>query len=134
MNGEPRRARALACALDLLIAASVADAIGLVLTAAVWWLAPSQRAESAWIWPPAGAAALLIFLLRDARGGRARHWFALEVRDAANRPPGALASIRRNLPLLVPGWNLIEAWPVLRNGLARRAADRAAGLTVAPCD
>jgi hypothetical protein len=42
----------------------------------------------------------------------------------------ASASIRRNLPLLVPVWNLIEAWPVLRRGEAQRAADRKRGLQV----
>jgi hypothetical protein len=134
MNAEMRRARALAFCLDLLISASIADGIGLLLSAALWYLAPGSRAQAAWIWPPAAAAAVCAFLLRDARGGRARRWLALEVRDAAGRAPGRYGSIRRNLPLLVPGWNLAEAWPVLTDGRAPRRADRGRGFQVIPCD
>jgi hypothetical protein len=134
MASETRRARALACLLDLLIPASIADFIALVLTAAVWFLAPGTRAQTPWIWAVAAGAALIAFLLRDARGGRARRWLALEVRDGRHRPPGPWASIRRTLPLLIPGWNLAEAWPVLRDGTAARPSDRRLGLEVVPLD
>lgn len=134
MNSETRRARALAFSLDLLIPAAIADGAGLLLTAAAWYLAPAICAQAAWIWLAAAAAALAAFLLRDSRGGRARRWLALQVRDPEGQPPGLWGSIRRNLPLLVPGWNLIEVWPVLRDGRAARRSDRRRGFEVAPCD
>ena len=44
--------------------------------------------------------------------------------------PGAAGSIRRNLPLLIPLWNLFDAWPVLRDGEAARVSDRITGIRV----
>lgn len=134
MNSETRRARILACLLDLLIPAAIADLTALLLTAVLWFLAPGLRSGTPWVWAFAAAASLAGFLLRDARGGRARRWLALEIRNERHRPPGPWASIRRNLPLLTPGWNLAEAWPVLRDGNATRRSDTALGLKVVPFD
>jgi hypothetical protein len=134
MNSEYRRGRLLAFCLDLAIPALVADAAGLLAAALLWRLLPGSRPFLPALFPLAAAAALVVFLLRDVRGGRARRWLALEVRTRAGEPPGVWASVRRNLPLLVPGWNLVEAWPVLRDGLAPRPSDRRLGLRVAPCD
>jgi hypothetical protein len=134
MNSEVRRARVLAFWLDLLIPAAIADGVGLLTTAALWYLRPESRALAAWIWASLAAAALMAFLLRDSRGGRARRWLALEARDENGGQPGPWASIRRNLPLLIPGWNLLEAWPVLRDGRAARRSDRRRGVWIAPCD
>jgi hypothetical protein len=130
MSSEMRRARGLALLLDLLLPAAIADLAALSLTAALWFLAPGRRGLAPWIWAAAAAAATLGFLLRDTRGGRARRWLALEVRDGRGAPPGAWGSIRRNLPLLLPIWNLAEAWPVLRDGGAARPADRGRGYRV----
>jgi hypothetical protein len=132
MNPEARRARILAFLLDLAIPAAVADAAALAAAAALWRVLPSARPAAPWLFLPAGAFTLAAFLLRDARGGRARRWLALEVARPEGRPPGAWASIRRNLPLLVPGWNLFEAWPVFSDGLAARRSDRRQGLSVRP--
>jgi len=129
-----RRARALAVGIDLLVPAAIADAVALVLTVCVRLLAPDRFALAIWIWAAAAAVALAVFLLRDARGGRARRWLALEVRDGAGRLPGLRGSVRRNLPLLVPVWNVFEAWPVLRDGQAVRPADRRRAFRVVPCD
>jgi RDD family len=116
--------------LDLLLCAGCADVLALVATALVWrFLSRGQSAITA-IWAAAAAAALVAFLLRDARGGRARRWFGLKATRPDGRPPGAAASVRRNLPLLVPGWNLVEAWPVLRDGTAARPADRRTGIRI----
>lgn len=132
MPSETRRARILAALLDLLIAAATADALALALTGAVWFLAPGLRPQTPWIWAAAAAGALIAFLTRDARGGRARRWMALQVRDRQHRPPGVWASVRRNLPLLIPAWNLFEAWPVWRDGTAARPSDGRLGLEVVP--
>ncbi len=130
MNSEMRRARGLALLLDLLVPAAIADLSALTATAAVWLLLPGHRALAPWIWGGAGAGAAMVFLLRDASGGRARRWLALEVRDERGAPPGVWGSIRRNLPLLLPLWNLAEAWPVLRDGSAARPGDRGRGFRV----
>jgi hypothetical protein len=131
MNSEFRRARLLAFCLDFAVPVFVADGAALLLAAALWRLAPAGRDLAVWLFPAAGAAAVGSFLLRDARGGRARRWLALEIRDRQGPAPGRWGSIRRNLPLLVPGWNLIDAWPVFSNGLAPRRCDRSRGFGVA---
>ncbi|HTO87194.1 MAG TPA: RDD family protein [Thermoanaerobaculia bacterium] len=127
MNSDTRRARGLALWLDLLIPAAVVDALGLAATAAVWYLRPAAAAYLGWVWGALAAAALIAFLLRDANGGRARRWLGFEVRDGEGGPPGLWRSTRRNLPLLVPGWNLLEVWPVFRDGKAPRRSDRQLG-------
>lgn len=125
-----RRTRLLALFLDVLLCAALADGVGLALTAIAWRLLPAARPAIPWIWGALAALATLAFLLRDARGGRARRWLALEVRSLDGRPPGAWRSIGRNLPLLVPGWNLVDAWPALREGEAPRRCDRALRLRI----
>ena len=120
-----RRARILAFFLDCLLCAAPADLAGLAATWAVWRLVPAWKSALPWVWGLLALAAAVVFLLRDARGGRARRWLALEARAADGGPPGAWGSIRRNLPLLVPVWNLVDAWPVLRDGGAQRRCDRA---------
>ncbi len=125
-----RLARLFAFFLDLLVCAVCADAAGLAATGLVWWWLPAARPAIPAVWAVAGAAAVAAFLIRDARGGRARRWLGLEAVGAGGRPPGRRASARRSLPRLVPGWNLIEAWPVLRDGDATRAADRRLGIEI----
>ncbi|MGH9366142.1 MAG: hypothetical protein ACRD3M_00525, partial [Thermoanaerobaculia bacterium] len=123
----------LAFLLDLLVPAAVADGIGLLWTAVAVSLRWSP-AGAGWVWRALAAGTLAAFLLRDARGGRARRFLGLEARNAGGGAPGPWASIRRNLPLLVPGWNLIEAWPLLRDGGARRRTDRKHGIELVRCE
>ena len=124
------RRRLLAALLDLLTAAAAADAAGLALTALVWRYAPAARDAVPWAWAVLAAAALGAFLLRDARGGRARTWLAMRAEAPGGRPPGAWASVRRNLPLLVPFWNVYDAWPLRRDGEAPRRCDRSSGIRI----
>jgi hypothetical protein len=125
-----RRMRLLALFLDLLVCAALADIVGLAGTIFLWRLFPPARAAIPALWAVLAAAAFIAFLLRDARGGRARRWLALEARRSDGRPPGAWGSIRRNLPLIIPLWNLFDAWPVFRDGQAPRRCDRAAGTRI----
>jgi hypothetical protein len=129
-----KRARLLALLLDVLVAAACADAAALLATAAVWRGLPFAREAIPWIWGAAAAAAIALFLVRDARGGRARRWLGLEAVRRDGRPPGAALSILRNLPLLVPGWNVLEAWPVLRDESAPRRSDRKTGIRIVRTD
>jgi hypothetical protein len=128
------RRRLLAAILDLLVAAAAADAAGLALTGIVWRYAPAARSALPWAWAALAVAALGAFLLRDARGGRARRWLALRAEGPAGRRPGAWGSIRRNLPLLVPFWNLYDAWPLTRDGEAPRRCDRSSGIRISNSD
>lgn len=129
-----KRARLLAFLLDVLAAAAIADGAGFLATGAVWWGLPFAREAIPWIWASAGALAVVLFLLRDARGGRARRWLGLEAVRRDGGPPGPALSIRRNLPLLVPGWNVLEALPVLRDGSAPRRSDRRTGVQIRRTD
>jgi len=126
-----RRTRLLALFLDVLVCAALADLVGLLASALVWRLFPPARPTIPWIWAALAGGAAAAFLLRDARGGRARRWLALEARrETDGRPPGAWGSVRRNLPLLIPIWNLIDAWPVFRDGEAPRRCDRSTGIRI----
>jgi hypothetical protein len=125
-----RRARLLALFLDVLVCACLADLAGLALTAVLWRFFPGSRAALPWIWGALAAGAVAGFLLRDSRGGRARRWLALEARRGDGSLPGVWGSIRRNLPLLIPLWNLFDAWPVLWDGQALRRCDRGSGTRI----
>jgi hypothetical protein len=124
------RRRLLAAILDLLVAAAAADAAGLALTGIVWRYAPDARAALPWAWAALAAAALGAFLLRDARGGRARRWLALRAEGPGGRPPGVWGSVRRNLPLLIPFWNVYDSWPLTGDGEAARRCDRSPGIRI----
>ncbi len=123
-----RRARLLALFLDVLVCAVPADLAGLALTWVVWRFVPSARGAVPTIWAAAGLLAAAAFLLRDAAGGRARRWLALEVRRPDGAFPGPWGSVRRNFPLLVPLWNLYDAWPSLEDAEAPRRTDRRTGI------
>jgi len=125
-----RRARFLAFFLDWLLCVGTADIVGLAITWALWKWFPRWLPAMPWIWAGVAAGAICAFLLRDASGGRARRWLALEALDRDGRPPGIWGSIRRNVPLLVPGWNILETWPVFRRGDALRPADRKRGIRI----
>jgi len=73
----------------------------------------------------------VLFLLRDTGGGSpGKRLFGLRLVRERGRPVGFLASIARNLPMLVPGWNLIELLVVIRRADGRRGGDRLAGTTL----
>jgi len=125
-----RRARILAFLLDVLVCAALADLVALCATWAIWFWTPGWLRAIPWVWSGAAVCAGVGFLLRDASGGRARQWLALQVVDRDGHPPGIRASIRRNWLLLVPIWNLVEAWPVLRQIQVERGSDRRSGIRI----
>ena len=125
-----RRARILAFLLDVLICTVPADAGGLCATGLIWLWVPGWRPFIPWLWVGAAACAAVGFLLRDVSGGRARQWLGLQAIDREGHPPGIPASIRRNWPLLIPIWNLVEVWPVLFLGQVDRPSDRRSGIRI----
>lgn len=129
-----RRMRLLALFLDVLVCALASDAAGLAFTLAIWRYFPAARATVPFLWAACALAATAGFLLRDRNGGRARRWLAMEARRPDGTPPGAWGSIRRNLPLLVPFWNIYDAWPVRADGSAPRRSDRHTGIRISRSD
>lgn len=73
----------------------------------------------------------VLFLLRDTGGGSpGKRLFGLRLVREGGRPVGVIASVERNVPMLVPGWNLIELLEVIRRRDGRRGGDRLAGTTL----
>lgn len=72
---------------------------------------------------------LLAFLFRDVSGASpGKRLFGLRLVQVRGGS-GPLASIARNAPLLLPGWNLVEGLSVLKRD-QRRPGDRIAGTGV----
>lgn len=120
------RQRALAFFLDAAIISALVDVPAVLALAAVFFFFPDvPLGRIGW---SALALSLLGLLCRDARGGLSRKWLGIEVADAKGHPPGVIRSAVRNFPLLVPGWNLYEAWRAARGRL--RSVDGPLGLSI----
>lgn len=79
----------------------------------------------------AQALAVVLFLGRDGAGGSpGKKLFGLRLVRPGGASAGLGASLVRNLPLLVPGWNLIEIAGVIRRRDGRRPGDKLAGTTL----
>ena len=112
----PCWARILAFFLDVLLCASAADLAGLGVTWAVWRLFPAFRAALPLVWAALGLAATGRFPA-EGQGRRPGPPLACPRGRRRRRPPASgWDSIRRNLPLLVPIWNVFDAWPVFLDG------------------
>jgi uncharacterized RDD family membrane protein YckC len=73
----------------------------------------------------------ILFLVRDVGGqSPGKRLFGLRLVREEGRPVGFFASITRNLPMLIPGWNLLELLAVIRRADGRRGGDRLAGTTL----
>jgi uncharacterized RDD family membrane protein YckC len=120
--------RAAAFGVDLILVAGVPLLLASVIVLCVYG---SSRAAPAGLddgFRAAQAVALGLFLFRDAGGGSpGKKLFGLRLILAGGVKAGAFQSLLRNLPLLLPGWNLIELSSLLRRRDGRRPGDRAAG-------
>ena len=120
------RQRALAFFLDAAIIAALVDLPAVLALAAVSLFFPDvSLGRVGWV---AFAISLLGLLCRDARGGLSRKWLGLEVADSKGNRPGIVRSAVRNLPLLVPGWNVYEALRAARG--QGRSVDGPLGLSI----
>ncbi|HUP64934.1 MAG TPA: RDD family protein [Thermoanaerobaculia bacterium] len=92
--------------------------------------APMRYIALAW-W---GALAIffLWILFRDGWRGRSpgKRLMALQILSGRGVGCGWGRSFARNLPLIVPGWNLLELILVLFSRSGRRSGDRIAGTTL----
>jgi len=120
--------RAAAFGVDVILVAGVPL---LLASAIVLCVYASSREAPAGLddgFRAAQAAALGRFLFRDAGGGSpGKKLFGLRLILQGGANAGALQSLLRNAPLLIPGWNLIELSSLLRRRDGRRPGDRAAG-------
>ncbi|MGK2858590.1 MAG: RDD family protein [Thermoanaerobaculia bacterium] len=84
------------------------------------------------IWHTAIVLLALATLLRDGFHGRSpgKRLMGLRIDTPAGKPCSWGRSIVRNLPLVIPGWNLVEVWLVLFGRDSRRTGDRIAGTRV----
>jgi uncharacterized RDD family membrane protein YckC len=71
-------------------------------------------------------------LIRDGRSGRSfgKQLLGLDLATRSRARCSYARSIVRNLPLVVPGWNLIELYLVLFGPKSLRTGDRIAGTAV----
>jgi len=120
--------RAAAFGVDLILVAGVPF---LLASAIVFCVYVSSREVPAGLddgFRAAQVVALSLFLLRDAGGGSpGKKLFGLRLILSGGANAGVLQSLLRNGPLLIPGWNLIEATSLLRRRDGRRPGDRLAG-------
>ena len=124
----------------LRIAAFVIDALGLslllVLPATVIsygsaWLGTSTRGVN-YVWWGAFLILCIGILLRDGIGGRSpgKKLFGLRLQTATGERCGYGRSALRNLPLIIPGWNMLEVVMVLFTRRSRRTGDLIAKTSV----
>jgi uncharacterized RDD family membrane protein YckC len=107
----------------------IAPATGLSYLAVWLW-------NSTWgvarIWGTTIFILVTAILLRDAWHGRSpgKRLMGLRIDTPDGRPCGWTRSIARNIPLVIPGWNIVEVGLLLFGRDARRSGDRIAGTRV----
>lgn len=117
--------------LDALLIALV-----LILPAALLsWIVIRSGGAMNWIariWNIALVLFLIGLLLRDAYSGRSvgKLIMGLELKRGNDRRAGVVTSLLRNLPIVIPGVNLMEILVALFSEQGRRIGDRVAGTMV----
>jgi len=120
--------RAAAFGVDLILVAGVPLLLASAIVFSVYTFSREAPAGLDDGFRAAQAAALGLFLFRDAGGGSpGKKLLGLRLIVAGGVKAGALQSLLRNVPLLIPGWNLIELSSLLRRRDGRRPGDRLAG-------
>ncbi len=113
----------LALALVLILPSSV-------VSYAMAWVGGSGKSIQLVWWVSLGIF-MIGMMVRDGFRGRSpgKQLLGLRVRTPQGEGCGFVRSVIRNAPLVIPGWNLIEAVMVIGGG--SRTGDRIAGTTVA---
>ncbi len=123
--------RSAAFGVDLIVYAGFPLLLSATLVFGYLLLVSDPSESITWVFRLAQAAFVAGFLARDRTGaspGKSLLGIRVVARDGAL--PGFRRSLRRNLPLLIPGWNLVEAFRVLRFPRQARPGDRLAGTLV----
>lgn len=123
--------RAAAFGIDLLLLAGGPLLLSTVVIVVILLATPDPPLTIARGFYAAQALFALLFLLRDTGGASpGKRLFGLRLRRGDGRRVSATTSLIRNLPMLVPGWNLFELLAVIRRLDGRRQGDRLAGTTL----
>ncbi len=123
--------RAAALGLDLICLAGGPLLVATLIVFLVVLLAAEPPVGLPRVFRAAQVLFVVLFLLRDARGASpGKVLLGLSVARVEGGPVRPLDSVLRNLPLLVPGLNLLEALAVVRRPDSRRLGDRLARTTV----
>ena len=123
--------RAAALGLDLICLAGGPLLLATLIVFLVVLLAAEPPVGLPRVFRAAQVLFLVLFLLRDTKGASpGKVLLGLSVAGADGGPVKPLHSVLRNLPLLVPGLNLLEAVAVVQRPDSRRLGDRLAGTTV----
>jgi uncharacterized RDD family membrane protein YckC len=123
--------RAAALGLDLICLAGGPLLVATLIVFLVVLVAAEPPAGLPRVFRAAQVLFVVLFLLRDARGASpGKLLLGLSVARADGSPARPVDSVLRNLPLLVPGLNLLEAAAVVQRPDSRRLGDRLAGTTV----
>lgn len=95
------------------------------------WFGGSTKAITL-VWWAALLVLILGILLRDGlpRGSWGKRLFGLKIETRSGQRCSYLRSVVRNLPVLVPVWNLIEVYLVIFSRSGLRTGDRIAGTRV----
>lgn len=106
--------RVAAFLVDALTIAVVLVAPAALISYAMAWIGGSLKGIQI-VWWAALAILILSILLRDGFRGRSvgKQLLGLRLTTKKGRPCGYLRSVVRNIPLIVPPWNLIEVAFVL---------------------
>lgn len=123
--------RAAAFGVDLLLVAGGPFLVASAVVFGIAWTAAEPPAGLDRGFQAAQVLSGLLFLFRDAGGGSpGKKLFGLRLVRPGGVAAGAVASFARNLPLLVPLWNLVEIAAVIRRRNGRRPGDKLAGTTL----
>ncbi len=123
--------RAAALGLDLICLAGGPLLVATLIVFLVVLLAAEPPVGLPRVFRAAQVLFVVLFLLRDARGASpGKVLLGLSVARADGGRVRPLDSVLRNLPLLVPVLNLLEALAVVQRPDSRRLGDRLAGTTV----
>jgi uncharacterized RDD family membrane protein YckC len=123
--------RAAAFGVDLLLLAGAPLLLSTTVIVVVLLATPEPPATLARGFYAAQAFFGLLFLMRDTGGASpGKRLFGLALRRGDGRRVTVATSLVRNFPMLVPGWNLIELFVVMRRPDGRRQGDRLAGTTL----
>lgn len=84
------------------------------------------------VWYIALVILILGILLRDGRQGRSlgKRILGLQLTTPDGRPCSYARSLARNLPLIIPLWNLVELYLVIFSARSLRTGDRMAHTSV----
>lgn len=122
--------RVAAFLVDALTIAVILILPSSVVSYAMAWIGGSVKGIQI-VWWAALAILLVVILLRDGFRGRSfgKQLLGLRLITRSGEPCGYLRSVIRNVPLIIPVWNVVEVALVLAS--KSRTGDRIAGTSVA---